>query len=92
MLRAFENVGPLRFATIDAVLERLAAIAAETPEGDWVVARQFDPSLQQGPDTLTREMLDQASRERPIFVYNASLHIAYCNSRALEIAGLDAKT
>jgi predicted amidohydrolase YtcJ len=92
MLHSFENVGPFRFPLIDQALAHLETVAGETPAGEWIVARQFDPSLQDGPDTLTRELLDDVSDVHPVFVYNASLHLAYCNSRALEIAGVDANT
>lgn len=89
MLQALEDVGPFRFERVVDAVEHLRSVAEATPAGEWVVGRQFDPSLQEGPDALTRDMLDGASAEHPIFVYNASLHIAYCNSRALELAGLD---
>jgi len=92
LLDAFENVGPFRFDTIAEAIERLQQLAGATPEGDWVLGRQFDPSLQAGPDALTREMLDTVSTKHPVFVYNASLHLAYCNSLALEIAGITADT
>ena len=92
LLEPFENIGPFRFGTTAEAIEHLAGVARKTPEGDWVMGRQFDPSLQEGPPALTRSMLDQASTRHPIFVYNASLHLAYCNSRALEIAGITAET
>ena len=92
MLHRFSNVGPNRFATSDAALAQLRADAAKLEPGDWVVGRQFDPSLQQGPDHLTKDLLDTVSTEHPVFVYNASLHLAYCNSVALHIAGIDATT
>jgi len=92
MLHSFENVGPFRFASTDQAITHLRSVAARTPAGDWVVGRQFDPSLQDGPEYLTRYMLDEASTKHPIFVYNASLHLAYCNSLALSIAGVDAAT
>ena len=92
MLRAFENVGPFRFDTIEEVINRLSTIASKTEAGDWVLGCQFDPSLQDGPDYLTRDMLDRVSLDRAVFVYNASLHIAYCNSLALNIAGIERDT
>ena len=92
LLDSFENVGPFRFETITEAIDHLKAVADATPEGQWVVGRQFDPSLQEGPDALTRAMLDEASTKHPVFVYNASLHLAYCNSKALEIAGITAQT
>jgi len=92
MLQKFENIGPFRFDSTDAALDHLRTIAASTAEGEWVLGRQFDPSLQAGPDYLTRDLLDEVTTEHPIFIYNASLHIAYCNSLALEVAGVDQLT
>ena len=92
MLTSFENVGPFRFDTTDAALEHLRAIAAQKPAGEWIVGRQFDPSLQTGPQALTSDLLDTVSDTHPVFIYNASLHLAYCNSMALEIAGITAAT
>ncbi len=92
MLASFENVGPFRFETTDDALAHLKTIADATPAGEWVVGRQFDPSLQEGPQYLTRDLLDSVSTEHPVFVYNASLHLAYCNSVALDLAGITAAT
>ena len=92
MMHDFSNIGPNRFETTDAALTQLAKDAEATPAGEWVVGRQFDPSLQTGPDYLTAEMLDQVSTDHPVFVYNTSLHVGYCNSVALDIAGIDAST
>jgi predicted amidohydrolase YtcJ len=92
MMHDFSNIGPNRFETTDAALTQLAKDAEATPAGEWVVGRQFDPSLQTGPDYLTAEMLDQVSTDHPVFVYNTSLHLGYCNSVALDIAGIDAST
>ena len=92
MMHDFYNIGPNRFETTDAALAQLAKDAQATPVGEWVVGRQFDPSLQTGPDYLTAAMLDQVSTDHPVFVYNTSLHLGYCNSVALKIAGIDAST
>lgn len=92
MLNVYENVGPFRFAETSAALERLKEVAATTPPGEWVLGRQFDPSLQKGPAFLTRDLLDDVTTDHPVFVYNASLHLAYCNSPALEIAGITRET
>ncbi|NIP15913.1 MAG: amidohydrolase family protein [Pseudomonadales bacterium] len=92
VLRRFENVGPFRFPAVSGALERLREVAAATEPGEWIMGRQFDPSLQEGPGTLTAAMLDAVSTVHPIFVYNASLHFGYCNSLALEIAGITRDT
>lgn len=92
MLHSFQNVGPFRFETVAQVVDHLRGVAAQTPAGDWIVGRQFDPSLQSGADELTIDFLDEVSTEHPVFVYNASLHLAYCNSAALKLAGIDRDT
>jgi predicted amidohydrolase YtcJ len=92
MLHSFENVGPFRFPKTADALAHLKKVGQSLPAGDWLVGRQFDPSLQHGPDYLTRDLLDEVSVEHPIFIYNASLHLAYCNSRALEISGVGVDT
>lgn len=87
-----ENIGPFRFDTVKEAIAQLKTIAKAAGLDDWIMGRQFDPSLQEGPDLLTRQMLDEVSKTQPVFVYNASLHFAYCNSRALEIAGITRDT
>ena len=89
MLSSFENVGPFRFESIEEVIAHLSEIAQHTQKDSWVLGCQFDPALQEGPEYLTCEMLDRVSLDHPVFVYNASLHIAYCNSLALSISGID---
>ena len=56
------------------------------------MGRQFDPSLQTGPDQLTLKELDAVSAVNPVFIYNASLHFAYCNAAALAVAGITKAT
>lgn len=92
MLSRFEDVGAINCPTVASVTRRIGELAKDAKEGEWIIARQFDPSLQEGPDAITREMLDPVTGSTPCLIFNASLHIAYCNSAALEIAGLDGDT
>lgn len=85
-----DYVGMARFTTADAVLAHIAEVAARAPAGDWLVFRNFDPAVQDGPDALTFAELDAVSTAHPIFVMNASGHIAYANSTAFEIAAIPA--
>ncbi|MDP6317715.1 MAG: amidohydrolase family protein, partial [Pseudomonadales bacterium] len=92
VLDPYENVGPFRCETVAEALKKLKEVAERSSPNEWIMGRQFDPSLQEGGDLLTRSLLDEVSTENPVFVYNASLHIGYCNSRALEIAGISIDT
>ncbi len=91
-LDPYENVGPFRCETVAETLEKLKDVAERSGSNEWIMGRQFDPSLQEGGSLLTRDLLDEVSTTNPVFVYNASLHIGYCNSRALEIAGISVDT
>ena len=92
LLRSWHDVGPFRFDTVDAAVDHLASLAPTVERGRWLCGRQFDPSLQHGPDTLTTELLDRVSLDVPVVVTNASLHFAYANSAALAAAGIDRDT
>jgi len=87
--KVMEYVGIARFGTVNEVLDHLRTMATQKAAGEWIVVRNFDPSVQSGPDALTFKELDAISKEHPIFVLNASAHLAYANSKAFEIAGID---
>lgn len=86
------DIGPFKYESTSEALEALREVAANTPDDEWVVARQFDPSLQHGPAMLTTAELDAVESERPVFVLNASGHLAYGNSRLLEFAEIGSDT
>jgi len=85
-------VGIARFTTTEQVLDELRSIAASTPAGEWVMGSNFDPSIQKGPEELTFDIFDTVSTDHPIFVLNASGHLAYGNRLAFEAAGIDEST
>ena len=82
-----EDIGPFKRATFDDALKAIGEIRDRSADG-WVMARQFDPILLQPPRDLTTRDLDAIVPDRPVFVLNASGHIAYVNSKSLEIAGV----
>lgn len=90
MLDTMVDVGPFRFDTVDEVLDHLRANVPA--DGNWLRARQFDPSLQAGPEDLTTDQLDSVSDTTPVIVLNASGHFGYANSVALAAAGIDRGT
>lgn len=83
-----DYIGMARFTTTAEVLDHIAMRAAETPAGEWLVFRNFDPAVQEGPAALTFAELDPISTDHPIFVMNASGHLAYANSKAFEVSGI----
>jgi predicted amidohydrolase YtcJ len=69
-------VGMTRFATTAQVLEHLRAKARTMPPGQWIMGRNFDPSLQAGPASIGFAELDAVSKDHPVFLLNASGHLA----------------
>jgi predicted amidohydrolase YtcJ len=60
--------------------------------GDWTLGMNYDPSLLPGSPELTVQVLDAVVHDRPVFVLNASGHLAYVNSEALRRAGITKDT
>lgn len=87
-----EDVGPFRYPTFANALEALRRIAAAAGPDEWVMGRQFDPILLDPPRDLTTRDLDPIAPDRPAFVLNASGHIAYVNSKTLELVGITRDT
>ncbi|MDJ0789301.1 MAG: amidohydrolase [Myxococcota bacterium] len=86
-----EDIGAFERPTFEDTLAALREIrdaAAATGPDAWVMGRQFDPIQLEPPRDLTTRELDELAPDRPVFVLNASGHIAYVNSRALDLAGI----
>ena len=90
-----EDIGPFNRPTFDAALAAIRDIrqaAIEEGPETWVMGRQFDPILLEPPRDLTTSELDELVPDRPAFFLNASGHIGYANSLALQAGGIGPDT
>lgn len=72
-------------------LSRVKTYADEHREVPWVIGGGW--SMEFFPGGLpTRELLDQVVSDRPVALTNRDHHGTWANSRALELAGIDATT
>ena len=78
--------------SIAEIYERIAEKAATLPPGSWIVARGYDPTKTPEMHDPTREGLDRAAPDHPVFVARTCGHVAAVNSQALKLAGLDENT
>jgi predicted amidohydrolase YtcJ len=62
--------------------------AESTPPGKWIKGWGYDDTLMDEKRHLTRHDLDEASPRHPVFISHITGHVAYANSRALEIANI----
>ena len=74
--------------TLASLVERLKEeekklLEPEAPLSGWGV----DP-IYFGEEKINRQLLDKVSKNRPIGILNASGHIMYVNTKALELGGL----
>jgi predicted amidohydrolase YtcJ len=88
-----EAVGPQvrRCNSVDEIVYEVWRFAAEHPDDEWIVGASYDSSL--APDGLfDARWLDAAVPGRPVVLRAWDYHTVWCNSVALERAGITAET
>ncbi len=93
LLGGLESVGPpVRACTsVDQIIDAVRKFADEHPDDEWIVGASYDGSL--APDGLfDARWLDAAVPDRPVVLRGWDYHTAWCNSVALDRAGVTADT
>ena len=75
--------------SIEEIIETVAARAAQTPPGEWVLGFKYDDMKTAERRPLTRDALDQAAPNHPVMITHRGGHTSYVNSKAYERAGID---
>ena len=84
------NLAPAR--TADDIGTELRHFADDKPSTAWLLGRNGDTELLASPNAPARQILDDAVQERPVLVTSEDGHVAWANSKALELAGITRKT
>jgi len=75
-------------ATRAECIQRIQQRIQGIPEGKWVLGHGWNHNI--WPEgSGTKEQLDAISAGHPVYLTHKSLHSAWANSKALEIAGID---
>jgi len=69
--------------SIADIQNAIRARAAKTPPGGWIIGFKYDDTKTKEGRKLTREDLDAATTQHPIFIEHRGGHTAYVNSLAL---------
>jgi predicted amidohydrolase YtcJ len=78
-------------ATLAEGLDRISAYATAHPDREWIAGSGWRMEwFDRG--TPSRQQLDQVTGSRPAFILNRDGHGGWANSRALELAGFDARS
>ncbi len=71
---------------------RLRDYAARVPKGRWILGGDWDHEKWPGAPLPSRELIDAATPEHPVFVNRLDGHMALANSLALKLAGVTRQT
>ena len=82
----------VEFVTIDSIVEKLRAKAAETPPGTWVEGFFFDDTKVKDNRLINVHDLDKVSKDHPVAVHHRGGHTSFYNSKALEMADINKNT
>ena len=86
------NPFEVEFVTIDSIVDKLRAKAAQTPPGTWVEGYFFDDTKLKDKRALNVHDLDRVSTEHPVAVHHRGGHTSFYNSKALELAKITRDT
>jgi len=86
------NCSTVTCDNIADVLAKITTQAGEKAVGDWVLGFGYDDTGMPEMRHLNRHDLDSVSTEHPIFISHVSGHLAYLNTKGLEIIGIDNDT
>jgi predicted amidohydrolase YtcJ len=78
-------------ATLADALARIASYTREHPDQEWIAGSGWRMEWFPG-GTPDRHALDHVTQGRPAYLTNRDGHGAWASTRALELAGLDART
>lgn len=78
--------------TPEEFTRRLAEFAAGQPEGRWITGGDWDHERWPEAPLPDRAWIDSVTPDHPVFVSRLDGHMGLANTRALEMAGVDADT
>ncbi len=78
--------------SIEELQSKLKKHAGDNPGSEWVLGGNWDQERFSERRYPNRRDLDSAVRDRPVFLTRVCGHICVVNSKALQLAGIDAET
>jgi len=89
MMMDWIDARPSSAPTLDALLRAIGERAANAKPGEWILARGYDQTKLDVKRHPHRDELDRAAPNNPVMLVRTCGHVSICNSRALELAGID---
>ena len=80
-------------ASPEQIQQKVAQCVSQQGESDWIIGGQWDSGFFERFEIASpRALLDEVSGDKVVYLQDDSLHNAWVNSRALEIAGINRNT
>jgi hypothetical protein len=86
-----DEVSLFQATTLEQIQETIRVAAAAEPDRVWIVGRGWSPSAFPG-GMPTRQQLDAAVSDRPVYFISRDGHTGWANSKALALAGIKRRT
>ena len=77
--------------SVEEVVAEVRRYAEANPDQQWILGASYDGSLAPG-GLFDARWLDEAVSDRPVVLRAWDYHTVWCNSKALELAGIDKDT
>lgn len=74
--------------TLEEIERRVRASAEMLPPGAWIEGRGWDHTLLPVSGWPSKDLLDRAARQNPVYLRRVCGHIGWANTAALEAAGV----
>jgi predicted amidohydrolase YtcJ len=78
--------------SLEEMARRLGEYAKKIPKGRWILGGDWDHEKWPGAPLPTKEIIDAATPDNPVFVNRLDGHMALANSLALKLAGVGKDT
>ena len=89
---SLESLDLVGATTLDEALRRVRARARRLRPGEWLLGRGWDQNDWPGQQFPTAAQLDRVSAGHPVYLTRVDGHAGWTDTKALRLAGIDAKT
>ncbi len=72
--------------------DRIRDFAAKLPKGRWILNGNWDHENWTPPNLPTRNLIDEVTKDNPVFINRLDGHMCLANSLALKLAGVTRET
>ena len=86
------DIRPVFYTDGAQVMEVIKNTIANAKPGEYLVFFGWDPLLQKGLKNPTIQELDALAPHNPLFIWGNSVHVAFANTKAFELAGINKNT